>query len=187
MLGDELSGSAVVDLCAGVGALGFEALSRGARRCVFLERAPRMARLIGRNAERLGAGAVEIRIGDAERELRRLAQAGARFGVVLLDPPWDLWESGAGERLLSGAARLAPGVVAAEHRSSFAPPEAVPALRPGSAALVRYRTTAVGDGAFSLYRPAAEARQRPMQARTRSGLASSRSRFPDGRIGEKSS
>lgn len=187
VLADELPGSTVLDLCAGVGALGFEALSRGARRCLFLERAPRMARLIERNAERLGAEAIEIRIGDAERELRRLVRAGARFGVVLLDPPWDLWESGAGERLLAGAARLIPEVVAAEHRSSFAPPEAAPDPGKGPAMLVRRRTTAVGDGAFSLYRPAAETREPSIQVKTKSGVISSRFRPPDRRIVEKSS
>lgn len=156
VLADELAGARVLDVCAGVGTLGFEAISRGAREVVFVERSPRMARLIGRNGERLGVEPFRVLAGEAGRELRRLDSAGEAFDVAFLDPPWEYWETEAGVRLLAGAAALAPLVVA-EHRSSWSPPDVCPGARedPDTQAnpfpAVRTRTTAAGDGAFSLY------------------------------------
>ena len=80
------------------------------------------------------------------------------FDVAFLDPPWEIWESEAGVELLRGAVGLAPLVVA-EHRSSWTAPASV-AVRterdPQSESCpllgVKTRTTAAGDGAFSLYR-----------------------------------
>lgn len=158
VLADELAGARVLDLCAGVGTLGFEAISRGARQCVFVERSPRMARLIERNASRLGTSLFELVVGDALRELGRLRDAEGMFDVAFLDPPWDLWESRQGLQMLSEAVAVAPLVVA-EHRSSWEPPlRVVPArgVEPGPTALalsgLRIRTTSAGDSAFSLFR-----------------------------------
>ena len=158
VLADELAGARVLDVCAGVGTLGFEAISRGARECVFVERSPRLARLIETNAERLGVAAFELKVGDALPELRRLRDAGQVFDAAFLDPPWEVWDSEAGVGLLGAAIGLAPLVVA-EHRSSWLPPPRV-AIEPGvefqapvrPISGVNVRTTAHGDGAFSLYR-----------------------------------
>ncbi len=166
VLADEMVGACVLDVCAGVGTLGFEAISRGARECVFVERAQRMARLVERNADRLTVSAFELAIGDAVRELRRLRHAGRGFDVAFLDPPWESWEAGAGLELLAEAVGLAPLVVA-EHRSSWLPPlrvvagaddESNPAARPPAA--LKTRTTTAGDGAFSLYRREGVAEER---------------------------
>ena len=158
VLAEELAEARVLDLCAGVGTLGFEALSRGARECVFVERSPRLGRLIERNAARLGTNAFELVVGDALEELRRFLRAGRGFDVAFLDPPWEMWESEQGMELLRGAVGLAPLVVA-EHRSSWTGPSSVTVgpesepqgeIRPPFG--VKFRTTAAGDGAFSLYR-----------------------------------
>ena len=158
VMGDELAGARVLDVCAGVGTLGFEAISRRARECIFVERSPQLARLVERNGNRLGLNSFRVVIGDGIRELRRLRIAGERFGVVLLDPPWDYWETGTGLRLLAEAIPLAPLVVA-EHRSSWSPPIAIGPGQDSTAsasgdlvAAVKTRTTSIGDGAFSLYR-----------------------------------
>ncbi len=158
VLADELAGARVLDVCAGVGTLGFEAISRGARECVFVERSPRMARLIERNANRLKVTAFELVVGDALRELRGFRNPGRQFGVVFLDPPWEIWEAGTGAQLIAEAIGLAPLVVA-EHRSSWIPPLRVvvgPDSEPGAAvpplAGLKIRTTTAGDSAFSLYR-----------------------------------
>lgn len=158
VLAGEMAEARVLDLCAGVGTLGFEALSRGARECVFVERSPRLGRLIERNAARLGTSAFELMVGDALGELRRLLRAGREFDVAFLDPPWETWETEAGLELLRGAVSLAPLVVA-EHRFSWtAPPSVVvrPQGDPQSqlcpASGVKTRTTTAGDSAFSLYR-----------------------------------
>ena len=168
VLAEELPGSRVLDLCAGVGTLGFEALSRGARHCVFVERALRMRRRIERNAERLGVDSLRILAGEAAKLLPQLENAGAEFGIVFFDPPWDDWEGGAAARLLAAATRLGPQTVAAEHRSSRAlPPRLEPAPplradgRDAAVRFVRTRTIVAGDGAFSLYGPETGTREAP--------------------------
>lgn len=83
----EWSGVRVLDLYAGSGALGIEALSRGAAECVFVEREPSAVRVIRRNLAELGAGA-------GARVIGRDALSAARdrlgpFDVVFADPPYD--------------------------------------------------------------------------------------------------
>ena len=86
-LGPDLEGATVLDLFAGSGALGFEALSRGAERTVFVERVRGALDAIRANAELLGAASeVEIRSGDAMEYVSRLS-AGT-FDLALADPPY---------------------------------------------------------------------------------------------------
>ena len=193
VLADEIPGARVLDVCAGVGALGFEALSRGAAHCVFVERSRGVAERLGRSALRLGLAGADLRVGPAERLLPALRRRGERFDLVFLDPPWNDWSGKEGDRrpapalgLLAAAAALRPGLLVAVHRaSSSLPAEGRPGLGPGlgpgngpgrglgngpglgaataagseaapesapEAAYRRVRTTAAGDGAFSLYR-----------------------------------
>ena len=101
-LGD-LTGKRVLDLFAGSGALGFEALSRGADHVVFADRSPLVLATLRKNAERLGVeDAIETRRGEARAVLRRLA-GGAPFELVFLDPPY------AGDELAAALAGLAAG------------------------------------------------------------------------------
>jgi 16S rRNA (guanine966-N2)-methyltransferase len=85
MLGD-VSGARVLDLYAGSGALGIEALSRGAASAVFVERDAAAVAAIRRNLETVGAGAADVRRQDV---LRFLAAATDRFDLVFADPPYD--------------------------------------------------------------------------------------------------
>ena len=85
MLGD-VSGARVLDLYAGSGALGIEALSRGAASAVFVERDAAAVAAIRRNLEAVGAGAADVRRQDV---LRFLAAATDRFDLVFADPPYD--------------------------------------------------------------------------------------------------
>ena len=97
----------VLDLYAGSGALGLEALSRGARRCVFVESDGAAWRVITGNVETLGlTGAVVLRR-DALAVLSEERAAGRRYDLVLLDPPYDRWAS-----LEARLAELLPAVVA---------------------------------------------------------------------------
>jgi 16S rRNA (guanine966-N2)-methyltransferase len=81
----------VLDLFAGSGALGLEALSRGARDCVFCDVSPESLAVVRANVEALGLGArSELRRGDFRRVLRDLARGGRRFGLALVDPPYTL-------------------------------------------------------------------------------------------------
>jgi 16S rRNA (guanine966-N2)-methyltransferase len=84
-----LVGRRVLDLFAGSGALGIEALSRGAREAVFVERVPPVVAALRANLEALDLAA-EARVvrADVRSALRRLAAAGERFELILLDPPY---------------------------------------------------------------------------------------------------
>src|SRR5687767_2849619 len=103
-----LAGKRVLDLFAGSGALGFEALSRGAAHVVFADRSSAASATLRKSAERLGvADAVEVRRGEARAVLRRLA--GHRvFDLVFLDPPYGGGEMDAALRGLVEGALLAP-------------------------------------------------------------------------------
>ena len=84
MLGD-VSGARVLDLYAGSGALGIEALSRGAESALFVERDQRAVAALGRNLEAVGADA-DVRRQDV---LRFLARPEGTFDLVFCDPPYD--------------------------------------------------------------------------------------------------
>lgn len=87
-LGD-LSDSRVLDLFAGSGALGVEALSRGASRAIFVEHARSSLAVLESNLAALGLGDVsEVLAMDALRALPLLARRGSCFDLVLLDPPY---------------------------------------------------------------------------------------------------
>lgn len=87
ILGDDLPGARVLDLYAGSGALGLEALSRGAESAVFVELNPASLRALEANIEALGVAArATVRRGDALRYAARL-EAGA-FDLALADPPY---------------------------------------------------------------------------------------------------
>jgi 16S rRNA (guanine(966)-N(2))-methyltransferase RsmD len=88
ILGD-LSEASVLDLYAGSGALGIEALSRGAERVVFVERSVNHLHVLRENLSVLDLTARgRVVRGDALRAIRRLASEGARFDLVLADPPY---------------------------------------------------------------------------------------------------
>jgi 16S rRNA (guanine966-N2)-methyltransferase len=83
----------VLDLFAGSGALGFEALSRGAATCLFADDAPASIACLRANARALGVeDRVRVRRADFQRVLRDEARAGARYDLVLLDPPYAVAE-----------------------------------------------------------------------------------------------
>ncbi|HEY6721041.1 MAG TPA: 16S rRNA (guanine(966)-N(2))-methyltransferase RsmD [Burkholderiales bacterium] len=86
-LGRDLTGMACLDLFAGSGALGFEALSRGAASVVMVESSPTVLRAIRENAQKLGAANLTVVRGDALEFARGTR---SRFDVVFVDPPFRL-------------------------------------------------------------------------------------------------
>ena len=133
----------VLDLFAGAGGVGLEALSRGAAHATFVERDARAVAALRENVETLGVGALtHVRRGDVLRELPALYHAGERFDVVFLDPPYD-------EPDLAGAVTLgvdlltAGGICVLEHASRRAAPEA--------AGVPPARRLASGDSALAFY------------------------------------
>lgn len=121
MLGGSLVGARVLDLYAGSGALGLEALSRGAASVVFVERSGRALRTLGDNVEGLGADEDEVRVvrGDALEFVAGLEEGA--FDVALADPPYG---GGAAARLLEAWGRrpFAPELWV-EHASGESLPE----------------------------------------------------------------
>jgi 16S rRNA (guanine966-N2)-methyltransferase len=84
-----LPGARVLDLFAGAGAVGLEALSRGAGHATFVERDARAVAALHANVRALGVESrTQVVRGDVEREVRRLAAEGRRFEIVFLDPPY---------------------------------------------------------------------------------------------------
>jgi 16S rRNA (guanine966-N2)-methyltransferase len=143
------------DLFAGTGAVGIEALSRGATSVHFAESSPSAARVLRQNLTSLGFGAlgpgethpIEVVERDAAEALRQWERAGVQFDVCFLDPPYR--SHGAyGEilrTLARGSALGKGGIVIAEHEKRFDPGDGENDLR-------RYRLLKQGDSALSFYR-----------------------------------
>ncbi len=87
VLGPAIEGARVLDLYAGTGALGIEALSRGARAAVFVDRAPAAIKAVRANLVALGIDA-EVRRMQARAALRAAADAAEAYDLVFLDPPY---------------------------------------------------------------------------------------------------
>jgi 16S rRNA (guanine966-N2)-methyltransferase len=142
-----LPGARVLDLFAGAGAVGFEALSRGAASATFVERDARAAAALQQNVTALGlrTRARFVRA-DVLRALNGLATAGDRFDIVFLDPPYESDLVGLTlQRLGTGTVTAPDATVIAQHFTKQAPPEVV-------GALVQFRTRRFGETTLSFYR-----------------------------------
>jgi 16S rRNA (guanine966-N2)-methyltransferase len=102
-----VDGASVLDLYAGSGALGLEALSRGARRCLFADTDAAACRVIRANLESLALTGGLVVQRDALAVLRDESAGARRHELVLLDPPYDRWAE-----LEGGLGRLLPPVLA---------------------------------------------------------------------------
>jgi 16S rRNA (guanine966-N2)-methyltransferase len=152
VLGPAIAGARFVDAFAGTGAVGIEALSRGAAEVVFIESHSPAVALIRKNLESLGVRSGATVLGaDALRGLEKLAASytadSPPFDFVFLDPPYAATEEYARVlRVLGSASFLAPGsVIIAEHHKKFDLP-----VQTGS--LTRFRVLKQGDAALSFYR-----------------------------------
>ncbi|GAB4335647.1 MAG: 16S rRNA (guanine(966)-N(2))-methyltransferase RsmD [Dehalococcoidia bacterium] len=141
MIGARIVGARVLDLFAGTGALGLEAISRGASRVVLVESDPRACQAIRDTLARAGVAdrgeVVQARLPGG------LGRIEGTFDLVLMDPPYD---GGAGDLVLAGLGPfVAPGgLVVYEHRSSYNPPERPPDLR-------QVQRRVYGDSAVAFY------------------------------------
>jgi 16S rRNA (guanine966-N2)-methyltransferase len=129
-LGD-LNGARVLDLYAGTGALGIEALSRGAREVVFIERASQSLAVLRGNIASLELGAAaRILTGDAIKVIRRLGREAERFDLALLDPPYAAGEVGRALEALVAARILVPGAMVVVESGRRHPVPSVEGLAP---------------------------------------------------------
>jgi 16S rRNA (guanine966-N2)-methyltransferase len=108
VLGGRVEDARVLDLFAGSGALGLEALSRGAAEATFVDSAPAAIRAIRSNLEALG-GEAEVRRADARRFLGGASAAGRHYDLVFLDPPYRMAKRLGDELTAALPAVLAPG------------------------------------------------------------------------------
>ena len=149
VLAPRIVGAAFLDLYAGSGAVGIEALSRGAARVAFVERAPEALKALRGNLAKLGiSSGFRIDSSSVAAALKHLGKENQRFDLVFLDPPWDAAaEYAATLGLLGGSANelLADGaLVIAEHRRKQR-------LEDRYGALERTRLLEQGDAALSFY------------------------------------
>jgi 16S rRNA (guanine966-N2)-methyltransferase len=91
ILGEDVVGVSVLDLFAGSGAMGLEALSRGANKAIFVEKSRKAASIIFRNIKDLGIEkkAFEVVICDSLDYLKKAFRKGNRYGLVFIDPPYE--------------------------------------------------------------------------------------------------
>jgi 16S rRNA (guanine966-N2)-methyltransferase len=148
ILGPAVEGATFVDLYAGTGAVGIEALSRGARAAIFIEQHAPAAILIRRNLDSLG---IKIGMGilsmDVLRGLKRLQARRAQAQYIFLDPPYAASEEYESVLEFLGASSLVAhdGRVIAEHLKKHSMPERVGKLELA-------RIVEQGDAALSFYR-----------------------------------
>ncbi|WP_124727644.1 16S rRNA (guanine(966)-N(2))-methyltransferase RsmD [Staphylospora marina] len=146
VIGPFFDGGWILDLFAGTGQLGLEALSRGADRAVFIDESPASVETVRMNvrAARLEERS-EIRRANAWAALRNLKKRGLRFRIIFLDPPFteNYWET-ALKRIDEYDLLEEDGVIVAEHPARNELPRTVGMLR-------QYRRLEYGDTAVSLY------------------------------------
>jgi 16S rRNA (guanine(966)-N(2))-methyltransferase RsmD len=146
ILAPRIEGSLFLDLCAGTGAVGIEALSRGALGAVFIDRSRRSAAAIEANLKTAGIkeGAV-VKVRDAESALKRLAEDSMKFDIVFFDPPYSSDIYSRVMRLLGGLPILSDdAIVIVEHRAKSRP-------EPVYERLSLYREVKQGDSALAFY------------------------------------
>ncbi|MCX5890704.1 MAG: 16S rRNA (guanine(966)-N(2))-methyltransferase RsmD [Deltaproteobacteria bacterium] len=153
ILGPVVPEAQVLDLFAGTGALGIEALSRGAAQAVFVEDHPGALKALRRNLETLGlqdrSRVLPLPVAAA---LRQLAAQGERFGLVFLDPPYGGEAAAATLGALAGSSLLLTEVwVVAEHsrREKHSKRETIDAPESGGTGLVSAKR--YGDTCISIF------------------------------------
>ena len=148
VLAPRIVGARFLDLYAGSGAVGIEALSRGAAEVLFVERAATALKMLRANLDRLGLKAGFRLVAGSVGGFLRKPDASAKFDLVFLDPPYDAADEYAA--VLDGLGSAAGGLLAdralviAEHRRKQK-------LDDRYGALVRIRLLEQGDAALSFY------------------------------------
>ncbi|KYD23610.1 hypothetical protein B4113_2975 [Geobacillus sp. B4113_201601] len=147
IIGPYFSGGIGLDLFAGSGGLGIEALSRGLDRVIFVDHDRKAVQTVRKNVAACGLEKqAEIYCNDAERALKAVAKRGLRFSVIFLDPPYKENEWPALLSALAGCRLLEPGgVVVAEHSAKARLPETADGL-------VQWKQETYGITGVTIYR-----------------------------------
>jgi 16S rRNA (guanine966-N2)-methyltransferase len=147
VLGESVRGCTFLDGCAGVGAIGIEAISRGAETVIFVDQSRKATRMIRENLQ-----ALEIDSGfrifelDLARALDVCSRDGIAFNIAFIDPPYDREHIYKDALLRFGTLPLlaSGGVLILEHSRRAAMPETAGSLR-------RTRTLQQGDSVLSFF------------------------------------
>ncbi len=145
---DRLAGTVWLDLYAGTGAVGIEALSRGAAQVTFVENSRKAAALIEKNLKSLGISrGFAVLTTEVVSGLRKLETCGATAEYIFLDPPYRLESEYQSTLQVLAEGRIVSSstIVVAEHDRRLDPGDKV-----GN--LARYRALKQGDAALSFYR-----------------------------------
>jgi 16S rRNA (guanine966-N2)-methyltransferase len=141
VLAPRIAGTVFLDAYAGSGAVGIEALSRGAARAIFVENHRGGVEVIHQNLKSLGLeGRAEVVCGTTLAALAR-----RRADIVFLDPPYDL--TAEYDAVLRALGESPPALAIAQHPARLA-------LKEGYGQLRRVRLLKQGDNALSFYEPA---------------------------------
>ncbi len=151
VLAPRIEGARFLDLCAGTGAVGIEALSRGARNVTFVDQSRKMCALIEENVGALGPSDEQCEIVTAEASeylRRRVRKPNPPFDIVFFDPPYEANYEAVLILTAENAARLIAldAIVVVEHYRKKDLADEFGQLR-------RYRTLKQGDSVLSFYRP----------------------------------
>lgn len=145
ILGPSVYGIRFLDLYAGSGAVGIEALSRGSAEVVFLEQDPACLQVLRANLEATGLGPGQVVTGDVLRVLPRLARRRGEFDIIFVDPPYGTGLARRTLEVLASGDLLGPqGIVIIEHFAKEHLPQRIGSLR-------RTRERAHGQTVLSFY------------------------------------
>jgi 16S rRNA (guanine966-N2)-methyltransferase len=147
VLAPRIEGTRFLDLCAGSGAVGIEALSRGATHVTFVDRSRKMCGLVESNLDLCGVpeDETEVVMSEASDFLRRAsARAGEKWDIAFFDPPYAIDYSPVLTAFGTGTILEDEGVLVVEHHHKNELKDAVGEIR-------RWRILKQGDSALSFY------------------------------------
>ncbi len=147
ILGQDMDDLVFLDLFAGSGAVGLEALSRGARHCTFVERDRKCVKIINQNVNLLGIEAYNLIAGDVFANIKNFAAQQEHFDIVFCDPPYERDMAKKSLKTLGAYDILQPtSIVIFKH-------EQHEALPPQNGRLVRFKEKKYGATLLSFYQP----------------------------------
>lgn len=147
ILGNIFDDAYVLDLYSGSGSLGLEAISRGAKKCFFVDKSSQSISVLKKNIEKCRcSSATEIIRGDCIKAIELLGEKGVKFDCIFMDPPYnkDL-VSLTIEKIYEADIIKKEIIIVAEHEISLMPPERISGFK-------RYATRGYGVIQFSFYR-----------------------------------
>lgn len=169
ILQERLKGAHCLDGFAGSGAVGLEAISRGAASVVFLEALPAAAKIIRQNIERLEAEAqTRILLEEFNRGVIRLAKEKKRFDLIFIDPPYDLLKERNPLKVVKKRGILKPGgIILLRHFDK---------IQPDLRFFERFRLLRSGDDIISFFREPEETSREEEKEKGKKQKASKTSR-----------